>query len=325
MDIKKMPDKIKVLVTGGTGFIGRSLIPELLRVNYDVSIVSRKKNNFFSPKIKVFLVEDFKNKPDFSEALIGIDCVIHLANKAHMLEQNKGTRFDEIWRINVETTLILAKQAIKAGVKRFIFLSSISVNGNQSIIPFMETEKPNPQNPYAMFKLETEQKLLKLTKISNMDLVIIRAPLVYALNAKGNFGKLIKWVRSQFIIVLPFALLNNAKSFVSIDNLVSFIILCIKHSKSANELFVISDNEIHSTKQIIEKIAKSFNKKVIFFSIPINWMIFIAKLFGKKNDAIRLFSSLVIDNNKAKNLLGWYPISTMDEQLSKIIENEKNI
>ena len=320
-----MPDKIKVLVTGGTGFIGRSLISGLLRVNYDVSIVGRKKNNFFSPKIKVFLVEDFKNKPDFSEALIGIDCVIHLANKAHVLDKDKGPRLDELRKINVETTLILAKQAIKAGVKRFVFLSSIAVNGNQNIRPFMETDKPNPQGLYAIFKHETEQKLLKLTKISSMDLVIIRSPLVYALNASGNFGRLIKWVRSKFAVALPFALLKNAKSFVSIDNLVSFIILCIKHPKSANELFLISDNEILSTKQIIEKIAISFNKKVIFFSIPISWMIFIAKLFGKENDAIRLFSSLIVDNNKAKNLLGWYPVSTMDKQLSKITENEKNI
>lgn len=320
-----MSNKMKILVTGGSGFIGKYLISELLRLNYDVSIVGRKKINFFSPKIKFFLVEDFKNKPNFSSALIGIDYIIHLANKSHVLDKDKGPRLDELHKTNVETTLNLAKQAIKAGVKRFVFLSSIAVNGNQNVRPFLETDKPNPQGLYAIFKHKTEQELIKLAKNTSLEVVIIRSPLVYALNAPGNFGKLIKWARSKFTIPLPFALLNNAKSFVSIDNLVSFIILCMNHPKSANEIFLISDNEILSTKQVIKKIAASLNKKVIFLPVPLSWMVFIAKLIGKETDAVRLFSSLVIDNNKARSLLGWHPVSTMDEQLSKIMENEKNI
>jgi nucleoside-diphosphate-sugar epimerase len=219
----------------------------------------------------------------------------------------------------------LAKQAVEAGVERFIFLSSIGVNGNQNNQPFLENDIPNPQEPYAISKYEAEQGLLKLAQNSSLEMVIIRPPLVYGNNAPGNFGRLIQWASSKLILPLPLGAVNNARSLVAIDNLVSFIAICTLHSKAANEIFLISDNDNLSTTQLLKKIAKAFNKKALLLPVPVSWIVFVAKLLGKEADVTRLFSSLIVDSSKARDLLDWHPITTMDEQLCKITENEKNI
>jgi len=261
---------------------------------------------------------NFERNPDFSDILAKVDCVIHLAGRAHIIDKTKASILDEFRKINTELTLNLAKQAVTAGVKRFIFLSSIRVNGNQNNHPFLEIDAPNPQEPYAISKHEAEQGLLKLAENSILKVVIIRSPLVYGNNAPGNFGRLIQWASAKIMIPLPLGTVNNSRSLIAIDNLVSFIILCALHEKSANEIFLISDNETLSTTELLRKIAKAFNKKALLFSVPVNWMFFVAKLLGKEADAVRLFSSLIIDNSKARDLLGWHPITTIDKQLKKL-------
>ena len=314
-----------MLLTGATGFIGKALVAELIQQNFNVSIAVRQKTNLFPDKVKQFVVEDFERNPDFSASLSEVDCIIHLAGKAHVIDKTKVLVLDEFRKINTELTLNLAKQAIAAGVERFIFLSSIGVNGNQNNQPFLEIDIPNPQEPYAISKYEAEQGLLKLAQNSSLEVVIIRPPLVYGNNAPGNFGRLIQWVNSKFILPLPLGAVNNARSLVAIDNLVSFIIICTLHFKAANEIFLISDNDNLSTTQLLKKIAKAFNKKALLLPVPVSWMIFVAKLLGKEVDAVRLFSSLIVDSSKARDLLDWHPVTTMDEQLCKITENEKNI
>jgi nucleoside-diphosphate-sugar epimerase len=316
---------LKLLITGATGFIGKTLVLELIRQNFNILIAVRQKNSQFPDEVKQFVVGDFESNPDFSTSLIGVDCIIHLAGKAHVIDKTKASVLDEFLKINTELTLNLAKQAVTAKVERFIFLSSIRVNGNQNNQPFLETDTPNPQEPYAVSKYEAEQGLLSLAKNSSLEVVIIRPPLVYGNNAPGNFGRLIQWANFKFILPLPLGAVNNARSMIAIDNLVSFIITCVLHPKSANEIFLISDNDTLSTTQLLKKIAKTFNKKALLLPIPVSWMIFVAKLLGKEADAVRLFSSLIVDSGKARNLLDWYPITTMDEQLCKITKNEKNI
>jgi nucleoside-diphosphate-sugar epimerase len=316
---------LKVLITGATGFIGKALIVELVRQNFNVSIAVRYKTNLFTDKVKQFVVGDFGDNPDFSTSLAKVDCVIHLAGKAHVIDKGKALVLDEFRKINTELTLNLAKQAITAGAKRFIFLSSIGVNGNQTDIPFLETDTPNPQESYALAKYEAEQGLLKLAKNSNLEVVIIRAPLVYGNNAPGNFGRLLQWVGAKFILPLPLGAVHNSRSLIAIDNLVSFIIACILHSKAANEIFLISDDDNLSTTCLLKNIAKAFNKKVLLLPVPVSWMILTAKILGRKADAIRLFSSLVVDSGKARKLLDWKPIVTMNEQLNNIKKNEKSI
>jgi len=316
---------MRILLTGATGFIGRALIVELIQQNFNISIVVRQKTNLFPDKVKQFVIGDFEGHPDFSASLAEVDCVIHLAGKAHVTDKSKALILGEFRKINTELTLNLAKQTIESGVKRLVFLSSIGVNGNQANNAFLEGDTPNPQEPYAISKYEAEQGLLKLAKNSSLEVVIIRPPLVYGNNAPGNFGRLIQWAGAKIIFPLPLGAVNNARSLIAIDNLVSFIVTCTLHPKAANEIFMISDNETLSTTQLFKKIAKAFNKKALLLPVPVSWMIFVAKLLGKEADAIRLFSSLIVDSNKARDLLDWHPVTTMDEQLCKITENEKNI
>ena len=316
---------MKLLITGATGFIGQTLVGELISQKIDISIAVRKKSKLFPSEIEQFVMGDFEINPNFYEIFSGVDCVIHLAGRAHVIDKTQASVLDEFRKSNTELTINLAQQASMAGVKRFIFLSSVRVNGNQNNYSFLETDTPNPQEDYAISKYEAEEGLLKLAKNSNLEVVIIRPPLVYGSNAPGNFGRLLKWVDAKFILPLPLGNVNNARSFVAIDNLVNFIFTCTIHPKAANEIFLISDNDIITTTQLVKNIAKAFNKKVILLPIPIRWMTFLAKLLGREADAVRLFSSLSVDISKARDLLGWYPISTMEEQLIKIAENEKII
>jgi nucleoside-diphosphate-sugar epimerase len=315
---------LRLLITGATGFIGKALVAELIQQNFDISIVVRQKCNLFPDKVKQFEVGDFTNNPNFSASLTEVDCVVHLAGRAHVIDKYKAPALDEFRKINTELTLNLARQAATAGVEKFIFLSSIKVNGNQNNHFFLENDTPNPQDPYAISKYEAEQGLLYLATNSSLDVVIIRPPLVYGNNVPGNFGRLIQWANAKFRLPLPLGAVHNARSLIAIDNLVSFIIICALHPKSANEIFLISDNNTLSTTQILKKITKAFNKKPLLLPVPVSWMVLVAKLLGKEADAVRLFSSLIVDSSKARDLLDWHPVTTMNEQLCKITKYEKN-
>ena len=310
---------MKLLITGATGFIGQTLVGELISQKIDISIAVRKKSKLFPSEIEQFVMGDFEINPNFYEIFSGVDCVIHLAGRAHVIDKTQASVLDEFRKSNTELTINLAQQASMAGVKRFIFLSSVRVNGNQNNYSFLETDTPNPQEPYAISKHEAEQGLLKLAESSLLKVVIIRTPLVYGKGAKGNFGRLTQWASAKIMIPLPLGAVNNARSLIAIDNLVSFIILCVLHQKSVNQIFLISDNDTISTTELLKKIAKAFNKKALLLPVPISWMIFVAKLLGKEADAKRLFSSLMIDNSKARDLLDWHPITNIEKQLKKII------
>ena len=194
--------------------------------------------------------------------------------------------------------------------------------------PFCEKDTPNPQGPYAISKYEAELGLLALAKKTSMEVVIIRPPLVYGPNAPGNFGSLVNWLRRG--VPLPLGAINNKRSFVALDNLVSFIAFCVDRSqspKAANQVFSISDGEDVSTTQLLRKVADALGKEPYLLPVPVGLMIFAARLIGKGDVANRLFDSLQVDSSKARDLLGWQPVITMDEQLNKTVaadlKNEK--
>ena len=318
-----------MLVTGATGFVGRALVSKLLTKDCQIKALVRKTSGL--PVEVEQVVVDFgeiEGKVAISDAFAGVDVVIHAAARVHMMQDRSANPLAEFRKLNRDVTLALAALAADKGVKRFVFLSSIGVNGNNNVKPFSEKDTPNPQEPYAISKYEAEQGLLVLAKKTGMQVVIIRPPLVYGPNAPGNFGTLVNWLRRG--VPLPLGAINNKRSFVALDNLVSFIALCADRTRSpkaANQVFLISDGEDVSTTQLLRKVADALGKKRWLLPVPVGLMSFAARLIGKGDVANRLFGSLQVDSSKARDLLGWQPVITMDEQLNKTVaadlKNEK--
>ena len=225
----------------------------------------------------------------------------------------------EYRKVNRDATLALARLAAQAGVKRFVFVSSIGVNGNLSTSPFCENDEPHPHDAYSLSKYEAEQGLLAIAKETGLEVVIIRPPLVYGANAPGNFGSLVKWLKKG--VHLPFGVVRNARSSVALDNLVDFIALCAdpaRSPKAANEVFLVSDGVDVSTSDLLRKVAKACGVKSRLLPVPVGLMRFAARVLGKGAVADRLFGNLQVDSSKAHDLLGWKPVVTMDEALSQM-------
>jgi nucleoside-diphosphate-sugar epimerase len=256
----------KILVTGANGFIGSALIKKMQDMSTFTIIASYRRLPASLPdNISGFETEDISSKTDWSTALAGTDVVIHLAGLAHEFDKTNGSA-NQHQRINVDATMNLARQAVELGVKRFIFLSSIGVNGTSSQRPFIESDKPNPKTQYAISKYRAEQQLTQLCNSTNMEFVIIRPPLVYGANAPGAFRRLLKI--SKLPVPLPLGRIDNKRSFISIANLIDFIAHTIEHKNAVNELFLISDGSDISTSHLITIIRKSLNKPIWLYPIP---------------------------------------------------------
>jgi len=315
--------KQRILITGATGFIGKALITDLMLRDYHVVATVRNENSSVPECRQVFATGDINEKTDWKETLDGIDVVIHLAARVHVMNDSATDPLSEFRKVNVAGTLNLAEQAANAGVKRFIFLSTIKVNGErtQKGSKFRETDPPAPNDPYAISKWEAEQGLLAVAEKTGMEVVIIRPPLVYGPGVKANFRSLVKWVKIG--VPLPLGAVHNKRSFVALDNLVNFIILCIEHPRAANEVFLISDGEDVSTTELLQKIARALGKRSFLLPVPVGLMTFIAGLMGKNDVANRLFGSLQVDCSKARELLGWKPVVSMDDGLKGITQRCK--
>lgn len=316
---------MKYLITGCAGFIGKRVV-EILDGDNELILISRsslKKKEGIAHKINTTeLQADFSNIGSYSSLLLGVDCVIHLAALAHVKSDHSSYHSSDMKRVNFHGTLDLANHAAKAGVRRFVFISSIGVNGLSSKVPFKESDAPTPHNHYALSKHEAEKGLLNIASRTNMEVVIIRPPLVYGPAPPGNFALLIKLLKTSCPI--PFARANkNKRSLVALENLVDFILLCSDYKKSpqaANKTFLISDGEDVSTAELFRRVSLAYDTKSHLFSFPVSLLSLIATILGKQDMANSLFNSLQVDNSKARELLGWVPVITMDEQLKKMAD-----
>lgn len=310
----------KILITGATGFIGNALTQTLTEQNFNVLAGVRQQSADF-PYSQIEL-GDLSNKVDLTSSLQGVDVVIHLAARAHIMHDSAPDPIAAFRKINTTGTLSLALQAAEAGVKRFIFISSIKVNGEMTLskAPFQPELTEPPTDPYALSKYEAENGLLSLAKNTGMQVVIIRPPLVYGPGVKANFSRMIKWLKAGK--PLPFALINNQRSLLALDNLVNFISLCIDHPKAANEIFLIADADDVSTPQLLQKIAQAYHKNARLLPVPVSLLKLFARLIGKQDQINRLVSSLQLDSTKATDLLGWQPIISIDTQLKKIAKSD---
>jgi nucleoside-diphosphate-sugar epimerase len=304
----------RVLITGATGFVGTSLVNKLSReAEFELIALMRRESDGLPAsvvRVRSLGAEPFAVKPHLS----GVDIVVHLAARAHVLREKSVDPLAEFRAINVDGTIDLARQAIDAGVKRFVFVSSIGVNGGQTLEqPFSEASPPAPHADYAVSKFEAEEALRELVEGTKMELVVVRPPLVYSGNAPGNFGRLMKLVASG--VPLPFASLDNRRSMIALDNLVEFIALCMVHPAAANELFLISDGEEVSTANIVRYLARGMNKTPRLLSVPELLVSVAASVVGKRAMYTQLYGSLVIDSSKARSLLGWVPSLTPETAL----------
>ena len=313
-----------ILISGATGFVGGAVVRELCHRGEKVVAAVRLYSESLPTTVKQVQVGGLSAGTDYSVALKSVDVVIHAAARVHVMHDQVADPLSEFRKVNVEGTLNLARQAADAGVQRFVFISSIKVNGESTKLgkPFTAEDNITTQDPYGLSKWEAEQGLLQIAKETGMQVVVIRPPLIYGEGVKANFKKMMHGVAKG--LPLPLGAVHNQRSLVALDNLVDFIILCAQHPKAANEVFLISDGEDVSTTELLQKVAKAMGKKARLLPVPVGLMRFVAKLLGKEDVANRLFGSLQVDSSKAREILDWQPVTTMDEQLKKMVEvNDK--
>jgi nucleoside-diphosphate-sugar epimerase len=305
----------KIFVTGASGFVGQAVCKALSVLKYSVCGAVRNKDIISQlPNVKYVSVGDIYLNKDWKNLIAGYDCVIHCAGIA----EQKDKKLTKIYKqINTEATKKLVEQCVVMGVKKFIFLSSISVLGQYTDLnkPFKYSDKANPIGEYAISKYNAEKKLIEISEKTSLEVIIIRPPIVYGLRAKGNIRRVIKFLKLR--IPLPFGLFNNKKSFISINNLIDILICCIKHPNLKSKVFLVSDGEDLSLVKFLKKIASANGYSILIFPFPIFLLKFFCFFLGKNNELNKLLTNLEIDINYTKDILNWKPSFSVEDEIIK--------
>ncbi|MDO9419780.1 MAG: SDR family oxidoreductase [Herminiimonas sp.] len=293
----------RVLVTGANGFVGQAVIKRLKQETHiDVRQALRLINSSGNDLVAV---GDIHSATDWTNALGGVDVVVHCAARVHVMNETAEQPLALFRSVNVEGTKNLAIQAANAGVKRFVFVSSVKVNGEKTTTPFNHMSTPAPADPYGISKAEAEAELWKIAKKTGMEGVIVRPPLVYGPMVKANFQRLMRIVEKQ--IPLPFGAVNNRRSMIFVDNLADLIFQCVVHPAAPSQTFLASDGSDLSTPELIRQLASAMGRKPRLLNVPTNWMTAVAALLGKAEFADRLLGSLEVDISRTCQILDWHP------------------
>ena len=292
---------------------------------HNIFALCRKHTNNTSPEVKRIEIRSIGESFDIVEELLSIDVVVHLAGLAHVMNEKSSIDQTEYYTTNVLGTRELASQSVKAGVRRFIFLSSLQVHGNQSELgrAIKVDSKIAPESQYAKSKYKAELSLQQEAADSDMEFVIIRPPLVYGAGVKANFRNLIKLVNSGIPLPLGSAT-SNRRSFVSLDNLASLIEVCLTHERAKNKAFLVSDDEDVSTTNLVKMLARALDIKVKIFPFPLAIIKYVAQMFGKKEASTKMLSSFQADISQTKAILNWTPELTIEKGLIKLINKKDN-
>ena len=311
------------LVTGASGFVGRQLCRRLLEDGFSVAGVVRKPTEFPEFAGRAFTqvcVGNIDGQTDWSEALVGVDTVFHLAAEGGLRHEPVDEQLLRLRKVNTAGTTGLARAAVSHGVQRFIYLSSIKANGEQTSLsePFSETSIPAPITPYGVSKWEAEQELWRVVNGTNTGAVVVRPPLVYGVGVKGNFLQLLNLVSKQ--IPLPIAGLRNGRSLIYLDNLLDALALCAKHPAATGKTYLVSDGEDVSTGDLIKKIANAMGVHHRLFYFPVLLLRMSASAFGKSEQAGRLLGSLVVETKKISQELNWIPPYSLQQGLQATVD-----
>lgn len=314
---------MRVLLTGGSGFVGQAIQGRLMADGrYSLRAVFRRLPTDDLPAaLEARVAPELSPDSDWREELVGVDSVIHCAARVHVMNEQAVDPLAEFRRVNVEGTLNFARQAASAGVHRFIFISSIKVNGEGTLLgePYVSQAMGDPVDPYGISKMEAELGLRTISFETGMEVVIIRPVLVYGPGVKANFLSMMRWLHKG--VPLPFGSIDNRRSLVALDNLVDLIVTCIGHPAAANQTFLVSDGEDLSTTELLRRMGMALGKPARLLPVP-KWLIERgAVILGKQALAQRLCGSLQVDINKSRELLGWVPPVSVDEALRRAAEH----
>lgn len=314
----------RILVTGANGFVGRALCPALREAGYGVSGAIRDDREYGVELVRsdldaMILVGDIDGATDWSGALAGVDVVVHLAARVHILQEVSRNPLESFRSVNVMGSERLARAAAAAGVKRLVYVSSISIHGNSTEAkPYSESDAAHPHSPYAVSKWEGELALQRVSLETGLELVTVRPPLVYGPGVGGNFLRLMCWAEKGW--PLPLASIHNLRSFIGIDNLVDMLVRCVDHPKAANEVFLAADGEDLSTPDLLRRVANLLSRPARLLPFPVNILRASASVVSMDDVVDRLCNSLQVDSGKARRVLGWQPSVSLDEGFARTAE-----
>ena len=308
---------MKVLVTGATGFVGQVVCQHLTGSGFSVQKAIRNKS--IEAQGHSHIVGELNANTDWSQALIGIDAIVHLAARVHVMSDSSTDPLSEFRKVNVDGTVKLAQQAVQAKVRRFIFISSIKVNGEKTEgNSFSENDIPAPQDPYGVSKFEAEQALQKIARETGLEVVILRPPLIYGPKVKANFLQLINVIHKGW--PLPLGSVKNQRSLLYVYTLADAIKLCITHPNAAGKTYLISDEKSLSTADLVVKLGQFLQRSPRLLKVPVSFMKLGGNLLGKSDMIDRLTSSLVVDSNKIRQELNWTSPYSIDLGMQKTAE-----
>ena len=304
---------MKVLVTGATGFVGTALCARLAASGYGVVPAVRSKSGLPNEVV----VGNLDASIDWRPALIGCDAVVHLAARVHVMGDTAQNPLALYRATNLDATLNLARQAAQVGVKRFVFISTIKVNGEGRDAPYGETDAPAPDDAYAISKWEAEQGLQRIAADSGLEVVILRPPLVYGPGVKANFLRLMQMVHKGW--PLPLGAIRNHRSLLYLGNFVDAIRVCIEHPDAAGQTFLLDDGEPVSTPQLIRAVAHAMGRPARLLAVPVGVLELAGTLLGKRAAVARLTGSLYVDGSAIRSQLGWVPPFSMEAGLAATV------
>lgn len=306
-----------VLVTGASGFVGRAVAARLHDEGMRVRATSRTPAASLPAAVEQVRIGDLSAHTDWRDALQGVEVVVHAAARVHVMQDTATDPLAEFRRVNVAGTAHLAREAARAGTRRFVFLSSIKVNGEgtSGARPYRADDPPAPVDPYGISKREAEDELRRIARETGLEVVIIRPVLVYGPGVKGNFLSLLRCVHRR--LPLPFGAVDNRRSLVALDNLVDLVVTAIRHPNAPNRVFLVSDGVDLSTSELLRRTARALGTRARLLAVPPGLLELGARLVGKRNLANRLFGSLQVDIAPTREVLGWEPPLSVDAALAR--------